>query len=64
LTPYGGVWFYTVNHEYYSQQEAYRGVRSQGQEPLGSFEGHISYDLKPGLQASLDGNFWFGGALP
>lgn len=25
------------------------------------FEGHLSYDVKPRLWASLDGNFWYGG---
>jgi hypothetical protein len=29
--------------------------------PIGSFEGHLSYDMKPRLWFSLDGNFWFGG---
>ncbi len=31
------------------------------QEPIGSFEGHLSYDVKPRLWFCLDGNFWFGG---
>jgi hypothetical protein len=25
------------------------------------FEGHLSYDFKPRLWVSLDGNFWYGG---
>jgi hypothetical protein len=29
---------------------------------MGSFEGHFSYDVKGRAWASLDGNFWFGGA--
>jgi hypothetical protein len=29
---------------------------------MGSFEGHLSYDVKPRFWASLDGNFWFGGS--
>jgi hypothetical protein len=31
---------------------------------MGSFQGHISYDINPRiprLWVSLDGNFWFGG---
>jgi hypothetical protein len=28
---------------------------------MGSFEGHLSYDFKPRLWVSLDGNYWFGG---
>ncbi len=58
IDAYGGVWFYTDN------QEAYAGAtpRVQTQNPIGAFEGHLSYDFpKRGCWASLDGNFWFGG---
>jgi len=61
LDTYGGAWLYTTNHDYYSRNAVYPGTRSQGQNPIGSFEGHLSYDVKPRLWASLDGNFWFGG---
>ncbi len=30
---------------------------------MGSFEGHVSYNFKPRLWVSLDGNFWFGGRI-
>jgi hypothetical protein len=33
----------------------------QTEAPVGSFEGHLSYDVKPRLWFSLDGNFWYGG---
>jgi hypothetical protein len=34
----------------------------QTEGPVGSLEGHLSYDLrKRGAWASLDGNFWRGG---
>jgi hypothetical protein len=36
-------------------------VNTQSEQPVGSFEGHLSYDVKPRLWASLDGNFWLGG---
>jgi len=62
LDTYGGVWLYTTNPEYYSHNQVYPGTRSQQQSPIGSFEGHLSYDVKPRLWASLDGNFWFGGS--
>jgi hypothetical protein len=39
----------------------FEGTRSQSQSPIGAHEGHLSYDFKPRLWASLDGNFWFGG---
>jgi hypothetical protein len=57
LDGYAGVWFYTANPRFYSSPVPKR----QTQEPIGSFEGHLSYDVKPRLWFSLDGNFWFGG---
>ncbi len=54
---YGGVWFYTTNQRYYSPS----GPKPQSEKPIGSIEGHLSYDFKPRLWLSLDGNFWFGG---
>jgi hypothetical protein len=57
LDGYAGVWFYTANPRHFSPTIPQR----QTQEPIGSFEGHLSYDVKPRLWFSLDGNFWFGG---
>ena len=57
LDGYAGVWFYTTNPQYYSPPTP----KAQTEEPIGSFEGHLSYDVKPRLWFSLDGNFWFGG---
>jgi hypothetical protein len=59
LDGYGGVWFYTANPRSFSVPEPKR----QTQEPIGSFEGHLSYDFRRDarLWASLDGNFWVGG---
>ena len=61
---YGGVWLYTTNNAFYSPPQP----KVQTEDPIGSFEGHLSYDLsrldrKRRLRAwaSLDGNFWFGG---
>ena len=62
LDGYFGVWFFTTNPEFLSRNVFYPGTRSQSQNPIGAFEGHLSYDFKkPRLWASLDGNFWFGG---
>ncbi len=57
LDAYAGVWFYTTNPRYYSPPIP----KPQTEEPVGSFEGHLSYDVKSRLWFSLDGNFWFGG---
>jgi hypothetical protein len=61
LDGYFGVWFFTTNNDFWSRNIYYAGTRSQSQQPIGALEGHLSYDLKPRLWASIDGNFWFGG---
>jgi hypothetical protein len=62
LDAYGGVWFFTTNPEFFSHNQFNPGTSTQAQSPTGSFEGHLSYDFKPRLWVSLDGNYWFGGA--
>ena len=57
LDGYAGVWFYTTN----PASLAVPVPQPQTEAPIGSFEGHLSYDFKPRLWASLDGNYWFGG---
>jgi Putative MetA-pathway of phenol degradation len=59
LDGYGGVWFYTKNSASYS----ILSTQSQTQNPIGSFEGHLSYDFRRHCWVSLDGNFWFGGTI-
>jgi hypothetical protein len=61
LDTYAGVWFFTKNPEFWSRNPSFPGTRSQTQSPIAAFEGHISYDFKPRMWASLDGNYWFGG---
>lgn len=57
LDGYAGAWFFTKN------DQSYAGLnpKPQTETPVGSFEGHLSYDVKPRLWISLDGNLWFGG---
>ena len=62
LDAYAGAWFYTTNSEFFSHNQFSPGINSQNQNPVGSFEGHLSYDFKPRLWVSLDGNYWFGGS--
>ena len=54
---YAGAWFFTTNPEYFSSPAPV----PESQRPIASFEGHLSYDVKPRLWVSLDGNFWVGG---
>jgi hypothetical protein len=58
---YGSVWFFTKNPEFFSHNEFVPGTQSQTQAPIGAFETHLSYDVRPRLWVSLDGNFWNGG---
>jgi hypothetical protein len=57
LDSYAEAWFYTTNPRYFSSPSP----KPQSEKPIGAFEGHLSYDVKPQLWFSLDGNFWFGG---
>src|SRR5271170_3104874 len=57
LDGYAGIWFYTRNPASFDGPI----VAPQTQAPIGSFEGHLSYEFKPRLWISLDGNFWAGG---
>ncbi len=57
---YGGAWLFTTNHDYFSPNQKIPNIQTEG--PIGSFEGHLSYDVRNRLWASLDGNFWVGGS--
>jgi hypothetical protein len=61
LDAFGGVWLYTRNPEFFSNNEHVPFLQSQTQEPIAALEGHLSYDVRPRLWVSLDGNFWYGG---
>jgi hypothetical protein len=61
LDAYGAVWFFTQNPEFFSHNAYVPGTQSQTQEPIGVLEVHASYDVRPRLWFSLDGNFWYGG---
>lgn len=58
---YGGTWFYTKNAKFFSENQYNPGIQVKTQAPVGAFEGHVSYDVKPRMWVSLDGNFWWGG---
>ncbi|MGC2529576.1 MAG: transporter [Candidatus Acidiferrum sp.] len=54
---YAGGWFYTTNSASYAGPV----TEPQNESPIGSLEGHLSYDVRQRLWVSLDGNFWWGG---
>jgi hypothetical protein len=58
---HAGVWFYTSNPQFFSNNAYVPYVQVQTQEPIVAFEGHLSYDVRARLWMSLDGNFWYGG---
>jgi len=58
---YGGVSFFTTVGKFFSQNQYNPGITSKTQAPIAAFEGHLSYDVKPRLWVSFDGNFWRGG---
>ena len=55
LDAYASVVLFTKNPDFYP------GTRDQSQKPIGAFEAHLSYDVRPRLWVSLDANFWYGG---
>ena len=59
---YGAVWLFTVNPEFFSHNDLSPGTNTKAEAPVVAFEGHLSYDVKPRLWASLDVNFWTGGS--
>jgi hypothetical protein len=58
---YGAVWFFTTNPEFFSHNQYFPGTQTQSESPVVALEGHLSYDIKPRLWVSVDGNFWHGG---
>ena len=59
LDGYAGVWIYTDNKDYLALRPGGPAIREQS--PIASFEGHVSYDVKPRMWVSLDLNYWYGG---
>jgi Putative MetA-pathway of phenol degradation len=58
---YAAVCFFTANHDFYSNASGPAGPNTQTQQPVGAIETHLSYDVKPRLWLSIDGNYWYGG---
>jgi hypothetical protein len=62
LDTYGGVWFFTENHEPFANDAVSPGSNTQLQNPLGALEAHLSYDIRPRLWLSADANYFYGGS--
>jgi hypothetical protein len=52
---YAALWIFTTNNSYYPGQS----VRKQ--DPMGAFQTHISYTIRPGLWGALDLTYYTGG---
>ena len=53
---YSGVWLFTDNKTFYPGEV----VRSQ--EPMGAFQFHLSYNIRPVLWVAFDGTYYVGGS--
>jgi hypothetical protein len=54
LELYGGFWFFTDNRDFY-------GGSVREQDPIGTFQAHLSYNFKPRLWLAADATFYTGG---
>jgi hypothetical protein len=61
LDAYGGAWLFTANTNYLTSSQFSKDRNTLTQAPIGAIEMHLSYDVKPRLWASVDGNYWYGG---
>ena len=51
---FAGVWLFTDNPEFFG------GVRRE-QDPMPTFQGHVSYTIRPQLWLAVDGTYYVGG---
>lgn len=52
---YAGVWFFTDNKSFYP------GTATRSQEPLITFQTHVSYNINPLMWAAIDFTYYTGG---
>jgi Putative MetA-pathway of phenol degradation len=55
LDGYAGVWLYTENSKFFP------GGSVQKQKPLGTYQGHVSYTIRPRLWTAFDVTYYGGG---
>jgi len=53
---YGGIWFFTENSAFYP------GTSTRRQDPLPTFQVHVSYTFRPRMWLAFDGTWYGGGA--
>ncbi len=52
---YTGLWMFTNNNKFYT------GKSIRTQDPLGSFQGHLSFTFRPKMWLALDATYYTGG---
>ena len=52
---YAGLWVFANNNSYFP------GSSVRTQEPMGSFQTHVSYNILPGFWAAFDATYYIGG---
>ena len=57
---FAGIWLFTANESFAATAAEPLGFE-RTQDPIGAFEFHVSYDVKPRLWVSADVNYWRGG---
>ena len=60
IDAFAGIWLFTANQSFAATAANPLGVE-RTQDPIGAFEFHVSYDVKPRLWVSADINYWRGG---
>jgi hypothetical protein len=55
LDAYASVWFFTDNNTFYP------GNSVRHQEPMGSFQAHLSYNIRPTLWVAVNATYYVGG---
>jgi hypothetical protein len=52
---YTGLWLFTENNKFYT------GNSLRTQDPMGTIQGHLSYNINPKMWLALDATFYYGG---
>jgi len=53
---YAGMWLFAKNSDFF-------GGHLRAQDPIASFQGHVSYTIRPGLWAAVDATHYSGGDI-